>query len=343
MRQGLEESIRDEVEVYRVELEAVKAELTPWEKQMREVQSRIDVAASERELLIKQQKDAEQRLADNQSTLNAAHETARKKAQQINEMEAAVLKHRCVARCACGRLLCGKKASTGPGTASRNCCSDRHQTEQARQEEAAAAQRVIQLEGHLREARGRLEQRRTDISSQASQSAVVMALLEARQRDEIKGIHGRLGEGCRKVWDHAVAAACHYMLASLSALRDPLPPHCLCHKGDLGAIGKEYDVAVSTSCPALDYIVVETTNAAQRCVELLRQRQLGVATFLILEKQQHLVAAIKEKKKPPEGKPSRAQALPTRNHASYSTHDSFICPWLLPPLCQQVSNVCLTL
>lgn len=31
------------------------------------------------------------------------------------------------------------------------------------------------------------------------------------------------------------------------------------------------------------------------------QRQLGVATFLILEKQQHLAGAAKEKKQPPEG------------------------------------------
>lgn len=60
-------------------------------------------------------------------------------------------------------------------------------------------------------------------------------------------------------------------------------------------------MAVSTACPALDYIVVDTTSAAQRCVELLRQRQLGVATFLILDKQQHLAGAVKEKKTPPEG------------------------------------------
>lgn len=32
---------------------------------------------------------------------------------------------------------------------------------------------------------------------------------------------------------------------------------------------------MSTACGALDYIVVETTSAAQRCVELLRQRQVG--------------------------------------------------------------------
>ena len=79
----------------------------------------------------------------------------------------------------------------------------------------------------------------------------------------------------------------------------PRPPPT--SAGDLGAIAREYDIAVSTSCPALDYIVVETTSAAQRCVELLRQRQLGVATFLILEKQQHLVEATKEKKQAPEG------------------------------------------
>ena len=38
-------------------MEGVKAELAPWEAQMKEVQSRIDVAASERGLLIKQQED----------------------------------------------------------------------------------------------------------------------------------------------------------------------------------------------------------------------------------------------------------------------------------------------
>lgn len=71
--------------------------------------------------------------------------------------------------------------------------------------------------------------------------------------------------------------------------------------GDLGAIDAKYDVAASTACPSLDYIVVDTTSAAQRCVELLRQRQLGVATFLILEKQQHLAQAMQAKAPPPEG------------------------------------------
>lgn len=44
----------------------------------------------------------------------------------------------------------------------------------------------------------------------------------------------------------------------------------------------KYDVAISTACSGLDYVVVETTAAAQACVELLRRKNLGVATFMIL-------------------------------------------------------------
>ncbi|PSC72157.1 structural maintenance of chromosomes 4 [Micractinium conductrix] len=232
VRQGLEEGIRGEVEGYRAQLEGVKAELAPWEAQMKEVQARIDVAASERDLLTKQHEQAVARHADAKAALAAAQAAAKERTGQIKEMEASVEKYRL-------------------------------QAQQARANEAAAQQQVEQLEAALREVRGRVEQRRADASSQVSQGAVVQALMEAKQRGDIEGIYGRLG--------------------------------------DLGAIAKEYDIAVSTACGALDYIVVETTSAAQRCVELLRQRQLGVATFLILEKQQHLSGALKEKKQPPEG------------------------------------------
>jgi hypothetical protein len=60
-------------------------------------------------------------------------------------------------------------------------------------------------------------------------------------------------------------------------------------------------VAISTAAPALDYIVVDTTADAQRAVELLRRRQLGVATFLILEKQAHLAGQMREKVAVPPG------------------------------------------
>ena len=140
------------------------------------------------------------------------------------------------------------------------------------------------LEAALREVRGRVEQRRADITSQTSQGAVVKALMEARRRGDIGGIHGRLGKllglaglqrgrAAANGWLACKEFECRVSVLLLTLLR-PASRHSdatLTPAGDLGAIAKEYDIAVSTSCPALDYIVVDTTSAAQRCVELLRQ------------------------------------------------------------------------
>ena len=85
--------------------------------------------------------------------------------------------------------------------------------------------------------------------------------------------------------------------------------------GDLGAIDKQYDVAVSTAVGALDYIVVETASDAQKCVEFLRKGQLGVATFLILEKQKHLVSAASERVQTPEGAPRLYDLVKVRDES----------------------------
>ena len=55
-------------------------------------------------------------------------------------------------------------------------------------------------------------------------------------------------------------------------------------QGDLGAIGGKYDIAVSTACSPLDNIVVDSMTTAQRCVELLIKHNVGVATFIGLDK-----------------------------------------------------------
>ncbi|XP_058082082.1 structural maintenance of chromosomes protein 4 isoform X2 [Magnolia sinica] len=104
------------------------------------------------------------------------------------------------------------------------------------------------------------------LEMEKSQGSVLKAVLQAKESKQIEGIYGRLG--------------------------------------DLGAIDAKYDVAISTACSGLDFIVVETTVAAQACVELLRRKNLGVATFMILEEQvpRHL-HKLNEKVNPPEGVP----------------------------------------
>eukprot|EP00884_Botryococcus_braunii_P019465 jgi/Botrbrau1/6201/Bobra.0344s0041.1 len=228
------DDIKGEVEGHLASLQAVRAELAPWEAKIAEAQARIDVATAERDLVLKKQTDAEDQLKGAQRGQAEAQAAAKAKAAEISRMEAEAEKHR--------QDAAGKA-----------------------READALAKEAEKAEAALREVRGRAEQRRAEATARTSQSAVVAALLAAKSQGQISGIHGRLG--------------------------------------DLGSIDKQYDVAASTASAALDYIVVEDTPTAQRCVELLRSRGLGVATFLILDKQKHLEHKAAEKLQPPEGVP----------------------------------------
>ena len=73
--------------------------------------------------------------------------------------------------------------------------------------------------------------------------------------------------------------------------------------GDLGAIDAQYDAAVSNAASALDYIVVGTVADGQAAVQFLRERNLGVASCLILEKQRHFERDMATGGAQPEGCP----------------------------------------
>ncbi|KAK6928195.1 RecF/RecN/SMC, N-terminal [Dillenia turbinata] len=103
------------------------------------------------------------------------------------------------------------------------------------------------------------------VESEKNQGTVLKAILQAKETNQIEGIYGRLG--------------------------------------DLGAIDAKYDVAISVACPALDYIVVETSKAAKACVDLLKRKNLGIATFMIMEQQTDHLHKMKEKVHTPEGVP----------------------------------------
>ncbi|KAI4389054.1 hypothetical protein MLD38_001318 [Melastoma candidum] len=124
-------------------------------------------------------------------------------------------------------------------------------------------------------ARQKVVELKSVLDSERSQGSVLKAILDAKQSSRIEGIYGRMG--------------------------------------DLGAIDAKYDVAVSTACPGLDYIVVETTSAAQACVELLRNENLGIATFMILEKQVDHLSKMNQKVSTPEGVPRLFDLIEVRD------------------------------
>ncbi|KAK4131437.1 hypothetical protein BT67DRAFT_444687 [Trichocladium antarcticum] len=98
----------------------------------------------------------------------------------------------------------------------------------------------------LSNARQKADEARSSLAATQTQGNVLTALMRMKESGRIDGFHGRLG--------------------------------------NLGAIDKMYDVAISTACGALDNFVTDTVEAGQQCIEYLRKTNLGRGNFMCLDK-----------------------------------------------------------
>ena len=102
------------------------------------------------------------------------------------------------------------------------------------------------LKSKLSGARQKADEARASLSATQSQGAVLAGLTRLKESGRIDGFDGRLG--------------------------------------NLGAIDQKYDVAISTACPALDNLVVDTVEVGQQCIDYLRKNNLGRANFILLDR-----------------------------------------------------------
>lgn len=114
-----------------------------------------------------------------------------------------------------------------------------------------AQERLKTIEGQLETStqevsakRTKAEEARSSLEQEHSRGQLIRAVYEQSRAGKLRGVHGRLG--------------------------------------DLGTIGKKYDVAVSTACGMLDAIVVDTTEDAQAVIEFIRRSKLGQTTCICL-------------------------------------------------------------
>jgi len=219
------DGLKGEMAEIGAKIDGVEKELQPWEGKIADARGEFDVANAERKLVLEKHAEVEKNLKAAIDGKASAEVKVKSLTKQIADDEAQL-------------------------------AIELEKVEKARKAETAAKAKEAGLLEITRDARGKLEQRKTTASQESQKGAIVQALLDAQSAGGVKGVIGRLG--------------------------------------DLGAIDKKYDVAVSTAVGALDYVVVETTADAQNCVQYLRRNNLGVATFLILEKQAHLAQKLKE-------------------------------------------------
>nr|WJN25104.1 condensin complex subunit [Tranzscheliella williamsii] len=93
-------------------------------------------------------------------------------------------------------------------------------------------------------ARAKADDARTTVSASRSRGDVLSSLTRQAELGMIKGFHGRLG--------------------------------------NLGVIDDKFDIAISTACPGLNNIVVDSVDCGQACIEHLRKNNLGRANFVLL-------------------------------------------------------------
>uniref|UniRef100_A0A8C7EXP8 Structural maintenance of chromosomes protein n=1 Tax=Neovison vison TaxID=452646 RepID=A0A8C7EXP8_NEOVI len=107
-------------------------------------------------------------------------------------------------------------------------------------------QEEIKFKSLVRDLFQKVEEAKSSLAMNRSRGKVLDAIIQEKKSGRIPGIYGRLG--------------------------------------DLGAIDEKYDVAISSCCHALDYIVVDSIDTAQDCVNFLKRQNIGVATFIGLDK-----------------------------------------------------------
>ncbi|KAJ6111861.1 Structural maintenance of chromosomes protein [Penicillium sp. IBT 18751x] len=106
--------------------------------------------------------------------------------------------------------------------------------------------REPEVRAHVSSARQKADEARGSLASTQNRGSVLTGLMRLKESGRIDGFHGRLG--------------------------------------NLGTIDERYDVAISTACPALDNMVVETVEVGQQCIDYLRKNNLGRANFILLDR-----------------------------------------------------------
>jgi len=123
--------------------------------------------------------------------------------------------------------------------------------------------------------RTKAEEARSSLEQEHSRGQLIRAVYEQSRSGKLRGVHGRLG--------------------------------------DLGTIGKKYDIAVSTACGMLDAIVVDTTEDAQAVIEFVRRSKLGQTTCICLNQIKSREAEMLKQVATPENAPQLVDLIkPTK-------------------------------
>nr|CDS31144.1 structural maintenance of chromosomes protein [Hymenolepis microstoma] len=155
---------------------------------------------------------------------------------------------------------------------------------EAREGAQSAQNRLAERERQLRDAKKLVGPQQLSELHKAQADLVKAKVEEKNLSDEVNQLRSALAEA--KSAFHNDSTRNRVLTALTGAMQEGKLKGILGRLGDLGVIPQKFDIAISTSCGALDHIVVETMELAQKAVEYLKKYNLGQASFIALDKMQ---------------------------------------------------------
>lgn len=247
-------SAQTQVSQYTDDIERYASEITELEQEMEHEQRKLDAIRAE--LAPKTQKLSDE-IAAKQKSLGPWH-------AKINERESAIAVRRSELEILIEKENSGAKnieEIRAKIAGFQEAKAQKEQEFEATRKEGRAVQRAIEaaekqlqellaqepaLKSKAASARAKADEARASLSATQTQGNVLTSLMRMKESGRISGFHGRLG--------------------------------------NLGTIDQRFDVAISTACPSLDNMVVDTVEVGQQCIEHLRKNNVGRANFILLDR-----------------------------------------------------------
>jgi structural maintenance of chromosome 4 len=201
-----------------------------------------------------------------------------------------------------------RKAAFDESSAEIKMVKERVRTARQRNVEAnAALRRAVETKENHAGTIERLMKERTEATDRLNEAEAEKAEVtaaEADAQDAARAARTKMEE-CRARMNKAES-----LQGMAKALADAQKPGnklanagLLGRLGDLGAIDQKYDVAITTACSALNYLVTRDAKGATTCVNFLREKKLGRSTFIVLQKLKYLKKQYEAKVSTPENCP----------------------------------------
>lgn len=207
--------LTDKTSGFSKQIDDIQTKLEPWNDQLKEKESGIQLLTSSIEILEKQKQNLVLQIEEAKQKLVNVKTEGKEKEQELNNTRQQL------------------EQITEQIRLGERTCEEEQKSLHSKQEQLFAARQQTQ-------------DALNSLNSLKNKNKVLTSLIRLARSGRIEGFHGRLG--------------------------------------DLGAINDKYDIAISTVCPGLDSMVVETVETAQECIDYLRKNKLGYATFICLNK-----------------------------------------------------------